>query len=56
MEKKLGIYKKYHDNFGVSLNKGQREKLIKQYDEPSVELLLSRRMFDKRMVEAALRI
>ena len=48
MERKLDIYKKYHNKFGVSLSKNQRQKLMDTYDEPTVELLLGRKLFNKR--------
>lgn len=32
MEKKLNIYRHYKDDFGVSLTKEERHKVVKQYN------------------------
>ena len=56
MEKKLDIYRKYKDELGVSLNKREREKVLNHYDSTGVEILIGRKMFSIRQVEAAVRI
>lgn len=56
MEKKLGIYRKYKDEMGVSLNKKERENVLTHYNSNGVELLMGRKMFTMRQTEAAIRI
>ena len=56
MERKLDIYRKYKDELGISLNKKEREKVMKHYDSTGVEILMGRKMFDIRQVDAAVRI
>ena len=56
MEKKLDIYRHYKDEMGVTLNKREREKVLKNYDSTAVEILMGRKMFTKRQVEASIRI
>ena len=56
MERKLDIYRKYKDELGVSLNKRERDKVLKHYDSTGVEVLMGRKMFNMRQVEAAVRI
>ena len=48
MEKKLDIYRHYKDEMGVSLNKREREKVLKNYDSTAVEILMGRKMFTMR--------
>jgi len=56
MERKLDIYRKYKDELGISLNKKERLKVMKLYDSTGVEILMGRKMFDIRQVDAAVRI
>ncbi len=56
MEKKLKIYRKYKDEMGVTLSKTERENVLNHYNPNAVELLMSRKMFTIRQVEAAVRI
>lgn len=56
MEKKLDIYRHYKHEMGISLNKRERDKVLKNYDSTAVEILMGRKMFTKRQVEAAIRI
>ena len=56
MERKLDIYRKYKDELGISLNKKERLKVMKLYDSTGVEILMGRKMFDIRQVDASVRI
>lgn len=56
MERKLDIYRKYKDGFGVSLNKKERENVFNHFDATGVEVLMGRKLFTNRQVEAAVRI
>ena len=56
MERKLDIYRRYKDQMGVSLTKNERTKVLKQYDSTGVEILMGRKMFTMRQVQAAIRI
>ena len=56
MERKLDIYRKYKDELGISQNKKERLKVMKLYDSTGVEILMGRKMFDIRQVDAAVRI
>ena len=56
MEKKLDIYRHYKDEMGISLTKKERENVLKHYDSNGVELLMGRKMFTTRQIEAAIRI
>ena len=56
MERKLDIYRKYKDEMGVSLTKNERTKVLKHYDSTGVEILMGRKMFTMRQVQAAVRI
>ena len=56
MEKKLDIYRRYKDEMGISLNKKERDQVLKNYDSTAVEILMGKKMFTKRQVEAAVRI
>ena len=56
MEKKLDIYRHYKNEMGISLNKREREAVLKNYDSTAVEILMGKKMFTRRQVEAAVRI
>ena len=56
MEKKLTIYRQYKDTLGVSLSKQERDKVMKHYDSNGVELLMGRKLFTQRQIDAAVRI
>ena len=56
MEKKLDIYRRYKDEMGISLNKKERDQVLKNYDSTAVEILMGKKMFTKRQVEAAVRV
>ena len=56
MEKKLDIYRHYKNEMGISLNKKERDQVLKNYDSTAVEILMGKKMFTKRQVEAAIRI
>jgi len=56
MERKLAIYRTYKDEMGVTLTKTERDKVLNHFDSNGVELLLGRKMFSIRQVEAAVRI
>ena len=52
----MDIYRKYKDEMGVTLNKKERENVLKNYDSTGVELLMGKKMFTMRQVEAAIRL
>jgi len=56
MEKKLDIYKTYKNELGVTLKKKERENVLKHFDSTAVEILMGRKMFTLRQVEAAVRL
>lgn len=56
MEKKLKIYRKYKDEMGVTLSKNERENVFNHYNPSGVELMMSKKMFTIRQVQAAVRI
>ena len=44
----MDIYRRYKDEMGVTLNKKEREKVLKNYDSTGVEILMGRKMFTMR--------
>ena len=56
MERKLHIYRRYKDDLGVSLTKKERENVLTNFDSTGVEILMGRKMFTLRQVEAAVRV
>lgn len=56
MEKKLSIYRVYKEEMGVTLTKKERENVLNHYDSASVELLMGKKMFTMRQIDAAIRI
>lgn len=48
MEKKLDIYRHYKNEMGISLNKKERDQVLKNYDSTAVEILMGKKMFTKR--------
>ena len=46
MEKKLDIYKRYKNDLGITLTKGERKKVLSKFDETGVEVLMGRKLFN----------
>jgi hypothetical protein len=45
MERKLDVYKRYRDDFGVDFTQTEREKILNNYDRTGVEVLVGKKMF-----------
>ena len=52
----MQVYRIYKDELGVQLNKRERENVLKKFDSTGVELLMGRKMFTIRQIQAAIRI
>ena len=56
MSRRLSLYKKYHQQYGIKLSKYEREKLLRADEHEQVELMMVRKLFNIREVAAATRI
>ena len=59
MTRKLDLYKKYHEKYGVSLNKMERSKILQPVSSDincSIEYLLAYKMHDKKELDSATKI
>ena len=45
MERKLDVYKRYRDDFGVDFTQTERDKILNNYDRTGVEVLVGKKMF-----------
>ena len=56
MERKLDVYKRYRDDFGVDFTQTERDKILNNYDQTGVEVLVGKKMFRQKQDIAAVRI
>jgi hypothetical protein len=48
MERKLDVYKRYRDDFGVDFTQTERDKILNNYDRTGVEVLVGKKMFRQK--------
>lgn len=56
MERKLEVYKRYRDDFGVDFSKTERDLILNNFNTTGVEVMVGKKMFRQKQELAAIRI